>query len=82
MQKEHQNIQDEPSDLTNELEHFQQENERVKAIIGWIGGVPKFRTKLSNTIFMVVIATSTVVSIIGAEKLRLLMIELQRLRCR
>jgi hypothetical protein len=34
MQKEHQNIQDEPSDLTNELEHFQQENERVKGIIG------------------------------------------------
>jgi hypothetical protein len=76
MKNEQQNLQDELSDLKNELEHFQQEKERVRAIIGKIGGVPKFRTKLINAIFIVVIAGSVVVSIIGGEKLRLLMIEL------
>jgi len=75
MNNEHQNLEDELSDLKNELEHFQREKERVRAIIGKIGGVPKFRTKLINAIFIVVIATSVVVSIIGGEKLRLLMIE-------
>lgn len=76
MENEHENLQDELSDLKHELEHFQQEKERVRAIIGKIGGVPKFRTKLINAIFILVIAVSVVVSIIGGEKLRLLMIEL------
>ena len=76
MENEHQNLQDELSDLKNELEHFQQEKERVRAIIGKIGGVPKFRTKLINAIFILVIVASVFDSIIGGEKLRLLMIEL------
>ena len=61
---EHENLENEINDLKQELEHFQQEKERVRAIIGKIGGAPKFRTKLIN------------VSIVGGEKLRLLMIEL------
>ena len=76
MKNEHENLHDELSDLKHELEHFQQEKERVRAIIGKIGGVPKFRTKLINAIFIVVIAASVVVSVIGGEQLRLLMIEL------
>ncbi len=70
------NHENEINDLRRELEHFQQEKERVRAIIGKIGGVPKFRTKLVNVIFIIVIAISVVVSIIGGEQLRLLMIEL------
>jgi hypothetical protein len=70
------NLQDEISDLRHELEQFQKEKERVRAIIGKIGGVPKFRTKLINVIFIFVIAASVLGSIIGGEKLRLLMIEL------
>jgi hypothetical protein len=57
------------------LEHFQQEKERVRTIIGKIGGVPKFRMKLINVIFITVILLSVAVSIIG-EQWRLLMIEL------
>ena len=76
MKNEHEDLQDELSDLKHELEHFQQEKERVRAIIGKIGGVPRFRTKLINAIFIVVIVASVVVSIIGGEKLRLLMIEI------
>ena len=63
-------------DLKQELEHFQQEKERVRAIIGKIGGVPKFRTKLINALFIVVIVISVVVSVICDPKWRLLMIEL------
>ncbi len=76
MNENYKNTKDEISDLKQELEHFQQEKERVRAIIGKIGGVPKFRTKLINVIFIIIIAVSVVGSIIGGEKTRLLMIEL------
>jgi hypothetical protein len=67
--------ENEIDDLKRQLEHFQQEKERVRAIIGKIGGVPKFRTKLINVIFITIIAASVAVSLIG-EQWRLLMIEL------
>ena len=75
MNQESKHLDNEIDDLKKELEHFQQEKERVRAIIGQIGGVPKFRTKLFNTIFILVIVVSVFISII-ASKLRLLMIEL------
>ncbi len=76
MTEKHDSVEDEISDLKQELEHFQQEQERVRAIIGKIGGVPKFQTKLINVIFVVVIVASVVGSLIGGEQLRLLMVEL------
>lgn len=75
MQRQYENLEDEISDLKMELEHFEKEKERVRAIVGKIGGVPKFRTKLINAIFMIVILVSLAVSLIAGEKLRLLMIE-------
>jgi hypothetical protein len=75
MDQERENFQDELKDLKEELEHFQQEKERVRAIIGKVGGVPKFRTKLINGIFIVTIAVSVVVSVFSGQELRLLMIE-------
>ena len=69
-------LEDEISDLKHELEQFQKEKEWVRAIVGKIGGIPKFQTKLINVIFIIIIAGSVVVSIIGGEGLRLLMIEL------
>ncbi len=68
-------LENEINDLKQELEHFQQEKERVRTIIGQIGGMPKFRTKLVNILFIVVIAVSVVISIIAGDKLRLLMVE-------
>ncbi len=76
MERKHENPEDEIGDLKQELEHFQQEKERVRTIIGKIGGVPKFQTKLINIIFIIIIVVSVAVSIIGGEELRLLMIEL------
>jgi hypothetical protein len=76
MAEEHKGFENEIDDLKRELEHFQQEKERVRAIIGRIGGVPKFSTKLINAIFIIVIAVSVIISLIGGQQLRLLMIEL------
>jgi hypothetical protein len=76
MEQQYEHIADELKDLREELEHFQQEKERVRAIIGKIGGVPKFRAKLVNIVFIVLIAASVVISIFSGQELRLLMIEL------
>lgn len=76
MEEKHEHLESEINDLKKELENFQKEKERVRAIIGKIGGVPKFRTKLVNVLFIVVIVTSVVVSVVVGEKWRLLMIEL------
>ena len=69
-------IESELEDLKKELESFQQEKEKVRAIIGQIGGVPKFRTKLMNAIFITVLAVSVVLSVILGEKWRTVMIEI------
>ncbi len=76
MEQENNRIESELDDLKLELEHFQQEKERVRAIIGQVGGVPKFHTKLANTAFIILIAVTLVISIVGGEKWRLLMIEI------
>ena len=69
-------IKDEIDDLKQELENFQKEKERVREIIGKIGGVPTFNTKFLNVVFIVVIGVSLVVSLIAGEKWRLLSIEI------
>lgn len=75
MEKEHKHFEGELDDLKKELEHFQQEKERVRAIIGSIGGVPQFHTKLINAIFITAIAISVIISLIAGDKWRLLMVE-------
>ena len=69
-------IEDEISDLRQSLEHFEQEKERVRAIIGKIGGVPRFRTKFINAVFIAAILVAAVISAIAGDKWRLLMVEL------
>ena len=75
MEQKHDHLEDEIADLKQELERFQKEKNRVRAIVGKIGGVPKFHSKLINIIFIIVIVVSVVVSIVSGEKWRLLMIE-------
>jgi hypothetical protein len=76
MEQKHTDIKEELDDLKHEMEHFQQEKERVRAIIGKIGGVPKFGDKVLNIGFLIIIAGSLVLSVIGSERLRPVMIEL------
>ena len=76
MGHKYENIEDEISDLKQSLENFEKEKERVRMIIGKIGGVPRFRTKLINGVFIAAILIAAVVSAVGGEKWRLLMVEL------
>lgn len=76
MEQENNRVESELDDLKLELEHFQKEKERVRAIIGQVGGMPKFHTKLANTAFIILIVATLVISIVGGEKWRLLMIEI------
>lgn len=76
MEHKQNNSENEINDLSQELEHFQKEKERVRKIIGQIGGVPKFRTKIINALFIAIIAISVIVSVFTGDKWRLLMIEL------
>lgn len=69
-------VKDEIDDLKQELEHFQKEKERVREIVGKVGGVPTFNTKLMNVVFIVVIGMSLVVSLIAGERWRLISIEI------
>ena len=73
---QHEHLEEELEDLRKELEHFQKEKERVRAIVGKIGGVPKTQAKVINIVFIVVIGVSLIVSILGGEQWRLLMIEI------
>ncbi len=70
------NHDDEIHDLKEELEKFQQEKERVRAIVGKIGGVPAAQTKIINIIFTVSIAAFLLVSVVGGKNIRPLMMEL------
>jgi len=76
MNQTYENPEDEISDLRQSLETFEKEKERVRAIIGKVGGVPRFRTKLANVVFIAIILVAGVISIFSGEKVRLLMIEL------
>ncbi len=68
-------LEQELEELKQELETFQKEKERVRAIIGKIGGVPTFNTKMVNTVFVILLVASVIISIIGGDKIRALMIE-------
>lgn len=75
-EEKNKDLQHEIEDLRKELEHFQQEKDRVRTIIGQIGGMPKFRTKLMNAIFIIVLATSVTFSIIVTDEWRWVMVEI------
>ena len=75
MEQKIEHFENEINDLKAQLEHFEKEKERVRMIIGNIGGVPQFRTKLVNILFIIVIVTAGLISILK-EEWRLLMVEL------
>ena len=73
---QHEHLEAELEDLRKELEHFEKDKERVRAIVGQIGGVPKSQVRIVNALFVIVLVVSVVISIVADEKWRLLMIEL------
>ena len=68
-------VEEELEDLKKELENFEKEKERVRAIVGKIGGAPKTQVRLVNALFITIIAVSVAISIVAGEEWRLIMIE-------
>jgi Na+/H+ antiporter NhaD/arsenite permease-like protein len=68
-------VEEELHDLKRELENFEKEKERVRAIVGKIGGIPKTQAKLVNILFIVVVVVSVAISIVAGDDWRLIMIE-------
>ncbi len=71
-------VEEEMADLRHEIEMFHKEKERVRKIVGHIGGVPTFNTKLFNLIFALALVLCFAVSLVffRNELVRLAMIEL------
>ncbi len=62
-------------DLRKEIESFKTEKERVRAIVGRIGGMPSFNTKVANIIFATAIVACLTVSLISGGMVQLFTIE-------
>ena len=76
MKENRRQIEEEMEDLRHEMESFKKEKDRVRAIVGKIGGVPKFDTKIFNIVFVTVILACLVISLISVGTLRLAVLEL------
>ncbi|OHD49200.1 MAG: hypothetical protein A2096_06160 [Spirochaetes bacterium GWF1_41_5] len=63
-------------DLKEQLENFKKEKERIRNIIGRIGGIPSLNTRLFNVIFFIILISCFAVSMFASGKLELLMIDL------
>lgn len=70
------NLEDELNELRQEIEDFKKEKERVRAIVGRIGGAPTFNTRLFNIVFATLVAISLVISLMSRGTLRLAMLEI------
>ena len=68
-------FQEEISDLKHEIETFKKDKEKIKAIVGEIGGMPKLETKLLNILFLALVISCFVVSIISEGIGRILSLE-------
>ena len=73
--QQHEHLEEELEDLRKELESFQKEKERIRTIVGKIGGVPKTQAHLINALFIVIVAASVIVSFLAGRGWQLLMIE-------
>tara|TARA_B100000315_G_scaffold256665_1_gene303152 strand:+ start:2920 stop:3300 length:381 start_codon:yes stop_codon:yes gene_type:complete len=67
---------EELEDLKQEIDNFKKERERVKAIVGKIGGMPTFNRKLFNIIFIILVVSCVLISLFSRGTLQLAMIEL------
>ena len=60
-----------------ELQNYEKEKENIRKILGKIGGVPAFHSKVINVLFIIALGATLAVSIIiHNSSVRLLMLEL------
>lgn len=75
-QYQHEHLEAELDDLKRELEHFEKEKERIRTIVGQVGGMPKSKVRFVNAVFIVILIITVAISLVAKEKWRLIMIEL------
>ncbi|MFQ6115116.1 MAG: hypothetical protein ACE5NG_13715, partial [bacterium] len=73
MEEKRRQVEQEITDLMQEIERFKEEKERVRLIVGKIGGVPTFNTKIFNIIFITLVLASLTISLLSGGTLRLAM---------
>ena len=76
MEEHDKSVEVELNELRQEIEDFKREKERVRAIVGRIGGAPTFNTRLFNIVFATLVALSLVISLLSRGTLRLAMLEI------
>ncbi len=64
MEEREERFEHEIEELRHEIEEFQKEKERIRAIVGKIGGVPILRTKIFEVIILFLVISSLVVSLL------------------
>ena len=63
-------------ELKQEIEQFKHEKERVRGIVGRVGGMPQRSTRILNVIFVLLIAVPLGVSLFSRGVVQLAMIEI------
>ncbi len=70
-------MEQELEDLRVELQNYEKEKENIRLMLGKVGGVPSFHSKLINILFIIALVATLVVSIlVHNSSVRLLMLEL------
>ncbi|MCP4650610.1 MAG: hypothetical protein GY853_11100 [PVC group bacterium] len=70
------NSEQEIYDLKKEIEQFKEDRDRVRAIVGQLGGIPTFNTKMFNVVFAIFVLACLLISLRSGGVLQLAMIEL------
>ena len=76
MDEKERQLEEEMADLRMEIESFKKGKDRVRAIVGKIGGMPTSNAKLYNIIFIILVLACLIISLVSHGTLRLAMVEL------
>lgn len=63
-------------ELEEEIKSFEQEREKIRNIMGQVGGLPSNETHMVNAIFAILVLAVFAMSIVWGGRLRYLMIEI------
>ena len=69
-------LEKEIQDLQEEIINFQKEKERIRQIVGNIGGMPDFNTKIFNIFFSVFILVDLILAVFIEGRWRMALIDL------
>jgi len=70
------NLEEELQKLRQEIDNFKKERERIRNIVGKIGGVPSLQAKLINIAFVLGVILPLMLSFVLSERYSILMIDI------